>query len=367
MISYLTLQVHEEGQGSYVHVTEIIRGLRKRGCEVQLFHPIYRTGSSAPGILRRLLEYARVQLNLWFRGLRNADVVYIRAHFASLLTVLVARMLGLKVILELNSVADEVNVSWSWARPFGGMLRFLLRKQLQWSTVVVVVTPALREWVRREVDHPTIEVIPNGANIEIFNPSATTKLQLPKRYVVFFGALSRWQGLDILLRATNRPEWPTDVSLVILGDGTEVETVREAARQNSLIVYCGSLPYEKVAGVVAGSLAGISPKNNLGRHGEHSSPLKVYETLACGIPAIVTDFQGQSELVRKYECGIVVPPDDARALAEAVRYIRNNEDERKVMGRRGQRAVETEHSWDQRAEMTYHVIAGLWGDAHASR
>lgn len=49
-MAYLCLQATREGQASYAHVHEIIKGLEHRGWEVQLFEPVYGQGKP-PGIV----------------------------------------------------------------------------------------------------------------------------------------------------------------------------------------------------------------------------------------------------------------------------------------------------------------------------
>jgi glycosyltransferase involved in cell wall biosynthesis len=64
--------------------------------------------------------------------------------------------------------------------------------------------------------------------------------------------------------------------------------------------------------------------------------------------------------VRDGETGIVVPPTDADAIADALRSLLLNTDRRKEMGRAARRAVETHYNWDRVArdtrEFTYQVI-----------
>ena len=352
--AYLTLQATREGQAAHAHVHEIVAGLRLRKWEVILFEPAY--GMKTPSVLRRLIAFVSVQLRM-IRSLRGVDIAYVRWHFACLPAVLALKALRIPVVLEVNGPYEDLFVAWPQARRVAPMIRWMLRTQLRLAAAVVVVTERLEKWIGEEGGNAPIHVIPNGANTILFSPEAVSSRALPERYVVFFGALAPWQGIDTLLEAVERPEWPPDVHLVIAGDGAKLSLVKQVADRNSRVVYLGLIPYKEMPGVVARSIAGLSPQNNISNRSDKGlSPLKVFETLACSVPIIVTDFPGQADLVRSGKCGLVISPDDAAALARAVRYLHDAPQEAREMGARGRELVVREHSWDHRAEATAAVL-----------
>src|SRR5262249_32931614 len=111
--------------------------------------------------------------------------------------------------------------------------------------------------------------------------------------------------------------------------------------------------------LIAGAIAGLIPITDpFGRSSTATGmhPLKLYETLASGLPAIVTDLPGQSDIVRQQQCGLVVPCGDAAALAEAVAQLAHNPALAREMGRRGAAFVRTGHSWASRAEQVSVVL-----------
>lgn len=333
---------------------EIIKGLRQRGWDIQLYEPRYRASTKQPGPLNRLMEFAYIQLRLFLS--KKPDVLYVRCHFASFPAACWARLRRIPVIQEVNGPYEDLFIAWPSTRRFAWCFKWLLRTQLRWASAVIAVTKELAEWSKMESGNPNVFVIPNGANTNLFRPDAPVSVSLPEHFVVFFGALASWQGIDTMLRALDELEWPYDVKLVIVGDGAERSKVEAAARSGD-VIYFGIIPYSQMPGIVARSIAGLSPKNSAGgRSATGLNPLKVFETLACGVPAIVTDFPGQADLVREGQCGIVVPPDDPTELARAVAYLYNHPEERAMMGRRGRELVEKEHSWDRRAEATDFIL-----------
>src|SRR5437899_5504233 len=109
-LAYLTLQATQEGQAAHAHVHEIVQGLRRRGVDVTLFEPDYG-GNSHPKPLRRLLQFARIQLRVLLR-LRQFDAIYVRSHFAALPLVVMAKLAGVATVQEINGPWDELPVSY---------------------------------------------------------------------------------------------------------------------------------------------------------------------------------------------------------------------------------------------------------------
>jgi glycosyltransferase involved in cell wall biosynthesis len=357
-VAYLCLQAARQGQASYAHVHEIVDGLRRRGLGVTLFDVAYAAeGARVPGPAGRLLEFRRTQRRLAASSL-GADAVYVRAHPAARPTSRWARGLGIPVVQEVNGPYADVFAAWPAMRPFERWLVAAMREQYRAADALITVTPQLAEWLSAETGRSDVHVIPNGANTSVFTPGAPRRSGLPGRYAVFFGAFAPWQGIGTLLEALRRPQWPAGVSLVLVGDGAERPAVAEAAAEDPRVVYLGGLGYRELPGVVAGALAGVVPAAG-GRAATGLSPLKLYETLACGVPAIVTDFPGQADLVRDRGTGLVVPPEDPAALASAVATLAGSPQEAVAMGRRGREVVAAEHSWDARAAATAEVIASV--------
>jgi len=109
--------------------------------------------------------------------------------------------------------------------------------------------------------------------------------------------------------------------------------------------------------VIAHCVASTSPQSTTERGTEGFSALKLYESMACGVPVIGSDYPGVGDVIRQYDCGIVVAPGDAEDLAQAVAELAAHPDKAAEMGRRGRRAVEEECSWAARAEQRRVVMS----------
>jgi glycosyltransferase involved in cell wall biosynthesis len=201
----------------------------------------------------------------------------------------------------------------------------------------------------------------------VFSPDAPRRPGLPQRFAVFFGQFPPWQGISSLLEAVRLPEWPPGLPLVFVGDGAMRSDVEVAAAEMpGRVIYLGSLPYDEVAGVVAHATASFVPMM-APRRETLFSPLKLYESMACGVPVVASDVTGIWEVVSRWRCGILFPAGDSRAIARATARIVEDPVESGEMGRRGREAVVARYSWRARAAQRARVIEGAIQARQADR
>jgi glycosyltransferase involved in cell wall biosynthesis len=93
---------------------------------------------------------------------------------------------------------------------------------------------------------------------------------------------------------------------------------------------------EDVLRIVAACDASILP--TAGREG---LPKTVIEAMALGVTPVVTDSGGSAELVVHGECGLVVPPDNAPAMAEALASLARNRERCRAMGQAARQRIAT--------------------------
>jgi glycosyltransferase involved in cell wall biosynthesis len=358
-IAYFALDLPHKGQASYVHINEIVENLRRLGWHVDLFTPEPGSPDKARGALGKWREYIGVTRRV-IAALATYDVLYVRAHALAWPVTVAARKKGLVVVQEVNGTEVDLVVSRPWLRPFRPFLRWLYVSQYRRADRLFPVARQLADWLRINAGHDRITVVPNAANTDLFRP---IERDGGDRFVVFFGGLTDWHGIEVMIDAVQRPEWPKGIELVIIGTGVRQREVEAAVRAGLPIRWLGYRPYTEIPGLIAGAIAGLNPITDpLGRSSTGINPLKLYETLASGLPAIVTDLPGQSELVSGGGCGLVIPCGDASALARAVAQLAANPTQAREMGRRGAALVQAAHSWRARAieidEVLQHCLAG---------
>jgi glycosyltransferase involved in cell wall biosynthesis len=134
------------------------------------------------------------------------------------------------------------------------------------------------------------------------------------RVVLGLGRL-RWEkGFDILIEAAARlSPWP-DVRVVIVGDGPEGATLRQrAARIDPPVLMPGHMADVQPWLALASLVVMPSRRESFGQ--------VTLETMATGLPLVATAVGGLQDVVVDGVTGLLVPPDDPQAMADAVRAL----------------------------------------------
>lgn len=355
-IAYLTLEAARNGQASYTHIHEIISGLKRRGWNVDLYQPAYANKTASPGLFLRLMHSFWVQACLW-ADYRKGTIIYVRSHYLAFITALVAKVLGVPIIHEVNGPYEDAFVTYPALQKFRAVLIPMQRVQYRHASELIAVTNEIAAWLTLETGGKIAHVIPNGANTDLFHPDIPKPKDIPEKYALFFGGLNRWHGIGDIIEASTSTQWPLDTTLIIIGEGPERPSAERAAAEHSHVLYLGKKNYQDIPAYVASALCGlVTITNPQGRSNTGLCPLKLFETLSCGTPAIVTDFPGQADLIRQGDCGIVIPVDSPADIAKAVKILSINTGLRKEMGNRARNLVVTKHSWDKRSQDTHEIV-----------
>lgn len=185
---------------------------------------------------------------------------------------------------------------------------------------------------------------PNSAE-ELYRPVPRTDdgafQSLPKGFrVVFAGNIGAAQSFDTILSAADTLRLYRDIHWVILGDGRQFNWVKEEVARRGLsetVHLLGRHPVESMPYWFAHADAMLvtlrrDPIFAL------TIPSKLQSYMACGRP-ILAALEGEgARIMEEAQAGIVVPADDAAALADgALRLFRMRVEEREAMGQNGRR------------------------------
>lgn len=208
----------------------------------------------------------------------------------------------------------------------------------------VAVSDSTREdLVRRGLPRPTIQVIPNGIDLDAFQPTADGRRYLEPT-LVYLGRLKRYKRVDLILKAVARlREEGVAVRLLVAGKGDHRPALEADAR--ALGLDDGTVTF-------LGFVSDAERKELLARAWVHclTSPNEGWgianlEAAASGTPTVASDAPGLRDSVVHGETGFLVRHGDVGALAHALRRLLESPGLRDALGRGGRRFAEG-FSWD---------------------
>jgi glycosyltransferase involved in cell wall biosynthesis len=163
--------------------------------------------------------------------------------------------------------------------------------------------------------------------------------------VVFAGRLSDEKGVDTLVEAVAAiPGLELDVA----GDGPArpaLEALAASRGAGDRVAFHGRLPFSGVQELVRACSVAVCPSRWY-----ENQPLAILEAFACGLPVVGTGLGGIPELIEHGVDGALVPPNDARALGEALAGLAGDPRRAHEMGKAGRAKVERSFSSDLHLE-----------------
>jgi glycosyltransferase involved in cell wall biosynthesis len=170
--------------------------------------------------------------------------------------------------------------------------------------------------------------------------------------VLYAGTVGLAHGLGTLLDAAEaaagragapRTNGAPPLAVTIAGDGAEAPALRARLDNGgpSGVRMLGAIPAERIPSLYAESDVAVVMLRDLPIF-EGALPTKMLEAMAAGRPVLLAARGEATHLIERERCGVVVPPEDPRALAEALVALADEPERRRAMGAAGRRAVERE-------------------------
>jgi hypothetical protein len=218
---------------------------------------------------------------------------------------------------------------------------FLERELYRRADAVAAVTRPFCEHVDAiRLRPPATAFVPNGT-LDLFFEPVEPEPRADDRFVATFaGNFGIAQALPSLLDAAALLNGSARLQLV--GDGPMKEILVDRAAELALenVVFRPQLPLERIPPVLAASDALLV---TLSAHPTFRSfiPSKMIDFMATGRPVIVAAAGEPADLAAEAGAGLVVPPEDPVALADAVRWLRGHPAEAAAMGERGRAFART--------------------------
>ncbi|MCF8044208.1 MAG: glycosyltransferase, partial [Desulfarculaceae bacterium] len=205
----------------------------------------------------------------------------------------------------------------------------------------------------RGFDRSRMGVIKRGFDVEV--PTLSRKerrkfldeLGIPEGITLLFaGRVSRDKNIDFLTEVYKKVlKTQPEVNLVIAGNGPDLERMKAVMHGYDRVFFTGRIPNEKLLKLYTCSDIFAFPSTT------DTFGMVVLESLACGLPALVSDTGGPKEIVQDKINGHVLPVSDtgewAGKILELIRMIREKDPAYAAMCERAREHVIEHYCWDE--------------------
>ncbi|MBM3496353.1 MAG: glycosyltransferase family 4 protein, partial [Armatimonadetes bacterium] len=251
-------------------------------------------------------------------------------------------------------------------RMFERMERTLYRT----ATAITVMSEGNRQFViGRGGDPDRVHVAPNWVDTASFAPggprgSFRHEHGLGDAFlVVFAGTMGFSQGLDVVIEAARLTQGEEGLIWLMVGGGAERGRLAAAADGLTNVRFLPMQPKEKYPSVLADAdicLVTLRPEV-----ATPTVPSKIGTIMAAGRPLIASiPATGDAKrMIEESGGGVVVPPADARALAEAVVALKQDRDALARMGNSGRAYAEKHLSRESCVTLVENVLKRVTGAA----
>ena len=230
---------------------------------------------------------------------------------------------------------------------------FNLRRRLD---MVIACSEEVRESHQLEIDPDRTVTIVNGVDLDHFEMSHDNEKTDPGIFNIgSIGSLSIQKGYTNLVQAVKiLADKNVPVRITFVGKGPLRKELENQVSESGIVdrvTFAGTTGDVMTVLPAFDVVAGSSLREGL--------PLSILEAMAAGLPVVTTDVGGNREAVIDGETGLLVPPGDPYALADALENLWKDREIRSSMGKAGRLRVEEHFSAEKMVAETERIYESI--------
>ena len=350
-VGLVTPYIYPLPGGVNAHVRDLYEHLVARGHDVRIISSVHGPQRHSEGDIIRLgygfsvpangsvgtltfsPRYASIVSEMLDR--ERFDILHFHEPFVPFLSLVL-----LRESQSVNIATFHAYAGWSPAYEFGKRMLARFARRLHGR---IAVSAAARHFIDRYFPGD-YKVIPNGVDLTRFsNAQPITRYRDGTLNILFLGRFESRKGVMYLLKAYRQlRRRGVNCRLLLAGAGPQEREIWRyiATRRLQGVELLGRISDEDKIRYFATADVYVSPAT-----GQESMGIVLLEALASGTPIVCSDIHGYRSVVRRGEQGLLVPPRDVTALADALEKVLSDPEMRARMSQSArQRAVQ--FGWD---------------------
>ncbi len=273
----------------------------------------------------------------------HPDLIHCESHLflPTIQAVRKAKKLGIPSIVTIHGVFAERDLVINLLQQ--AYLRSLCQTVFKMSTRIICLTREnLIEIEKLGCPSEKLALVPNAVDTNLFAPSTEHEENL----IVWVGRFVPEKGLPFLIKAAKIiSKEKNNVKFLLIGYGPSRPMIAELAKKYGLlgksVDILGPLNHKEIAKILSRATLFVFPSIREGM------PLALLEAMSCGLPVIVSDFPGVSDVIKNGINGLIVPSKDASELSKSILYLLENQSTRQRLGENARNSIIHRHSWDK--------------------
>lgn len=234
---------------------------------------------------------------------------------------------------------------------FYAALRPIRHDILRHAQAVCAPSQGLKELSERS-DPVSVEVVPNGVDIEKFHPNYEHRSDVPTLLSV--GRLHAQKNAGYLLHLVAALKNKTEVRARIIGDGPERSTLEATAvalRVADYVQFDGWLPREAVCEAYQSATLLVHASSYEGMSNV------ILEALASGLPVAASQIPGNAELIQDGLNGLLFDPAaDPAPVVDRMLSVFQNQSEWRRLSAEARSTIEKRFSWNSAVDIYEHLL-----------
>jgi len=222
------------------------------------------------------------------------------------------------------------------------------------ADAVVCLSASLKQYLvdNMGVSEKSVFIIPDAVKRGWFDIKKNAG-----EFICYTGSLYNWKGVDTLISAM---KYLHGERLLIVGGGERLEGLRRLAAVEGVaerVSFAGAVPHSSIPEYLSMAKVLVLPNIAEGPS-EFSSPLKLFEYMASGVPIVASDIQSFKEILTHKRNALLFEPGSPEALASAIKEILRNRDLAEGIAKSAKRDAE-DYTYEKRGERIIKAVKAL--------
>lgn len=351
----------DELAAPWIHLNGTAGGIRELGCRAVIVRSrvleflLRRRDVPVVGPLLWAISELLLPCAVFLSCLTSDHIPYIRHYYDLSPSYFLLALVRRRFVVEVNSTLREETHLLSRGPSF--LLDAARRYEtaaLRQAHVVITVSDVMRaRLLESGLDAGRVFAVHNGCSCE---PQGEPVSEEHTSGILFVGNFKPWQRVELLIDALAGLEDDARVLLAGRGDTAALRARADELGVADRVEFLGPVDRVRVQDLMRRSRVLVLPHSN-----DYGSPMKLFEYLASGRPAVFPDLPVVREVVTHEEHALLFRPGDHLELGQCLRRLLADRELRLRLGAQGRALVCSEYTWRRNAERTVAAVSSRIG------